>query len=167
MTPDILAVFSPLRQKPLTGNSQRWVTHPWCLEMDDCARHTCLIPSSLLFNSLQRLFPEKLSSCQWLPVVSEAVVKRPCVRLALATITTAVIVVLAVFNLVRAKRGLFIQYTMLFAELQSMLSSGCLSVKFLNSNSLSPCSASSRQVWLIVPVMLIIIPLIIIPLNKN
>ncbi|KAF3832316.1 hypothetical protein F7725_025981 [Dissostichus mawsoni] len=37
----------------------------------------------------QRLFPEKLSQCQWLPAVSEAVVKRPCVRLPLATITTA------------------------------------------------------------------------------
>ncbi|XP_071385347.1 adenylate cyclase type 7 [Centroberyx affinis] len=48
---------------------------------------------------LQRLFPEKLSSCQWLPAVSEAVVKQPCVRLPLATITTAVIVILAVFNL--------------------------------------------------------------------
>ncbi|XP_010755613.2 adenylate cyclase type 7 isoform X2 [Larimichthys crocea] len=54
---------------------------------------------------LQRLFPEKLSSCQWLPVVSEAVVKRPCVRLALATITTAVIVVLAVFNLCFVQTG--------------------------------------------------------------
>ncbi|XP_076011596.1 adenylate cyclase type 7 isoform X2 [Genypterus blacodes] len=48
---------------------------------------------------LQRLFPEKLSRCQWLSAVSEAVVKRPCVRLPLATITTAVITVLAVFNL--------------------------------------------------------------------
>ncbi|KAM9366397.1 adenylate cyclase type 7 [Symphorus nematophorus] len=48
---------------------------------------------------LQRLFPEKLSRCQWLPAVSEAVVKRPCVRLPLATITATVIVVLAVFNL--------------------------------------------------------------------
>ncbi|KAM3877371.1 adenylate cyclase type 7 [Diretmus argenteus] len=48
---------------------------------------------------LQRLFPEKLSNCQWLPAVSEAVVKRPCVRLPLATITAAVIVILAVFNL--------------------------------------------------------------------
>ncbi|XP_034382041.1 adenylate cyclase type 7 isoform X2 [Cyclopterus lumpus] len=47
----------------------------------------------------QRLFPEKLSRCQWLPAVSEAVVKRPCVRLPLATVTTAVIVILAVFNL--------------------------------------------------------------------
>ncbi|XP_074466028.1 adenylate cyclase type 7 isoform X2 [Sebastes fasciatus] len=47
----------------------------------------------------QRLFPEKLSRCQWLPAVSEAVVKRPCVRLPLATITTAVIIILAVFNL--------------------------------------------------------------------
>uniref|UniRef100_A0A8C7GK07 Adenylate cyclase type 7 n=1 Tax=Oncorhynchus kisutch TaxID=8019 RepID=A0A8C7GK07_ONCKI len=46
-----------------------------------------------------RLFPEKLSSCQWLPAVSEAVVKRPCVRLPLVTITTAVIIILAVFNL--------------------------------------------------------------------
>ncbi|TWW67430.1 Adenylate cyclase type 2 [Takifugu flavidus] len=48
---------------------------------------------------LQHLFPEKLSRCQWLPVMSEAVVKCPCVRLPLATITTAVIIVLAVFNL--------------------------------------------------------------------
>ncbi|XP_029934486.1 adenylate cyclase type 7 isoform X2 [Myripristis murdjan] len=48
---------------------------------------------------LQHLFPEKLSSCQWLPAVSEAVVKRPCVRLPLATITAAVTVILAVFNL--------------------------------------------------------------------
>ncbi|XP_061601712.1 adenylate cyclase type 7 isoform X2 [Cololabis saira] len=48
---------------------------------------------------LQRVFPEKLSRCQWLPAVSEAVVKRPCVRLPLATITTAVIIILAVFNL--------------------------------------------------------------------
>ncbi|KAJ7994913.1 hypothetical protein DPEC_G00254440 [Dallia pectoralis] len=48
---------------------------------------------------LQCLFPEKLSSCQWLPAISEAVVKRPCVRLPLATITTAVIIILAVFNL--------------------------------------------------------------------
>lgn len=48
---------------------------------------------------LQRLFPEKLSSCQWLPAVSEAVVKRPCVRLPLATITAAVIIILAMFNL--------------------------------------------------------------------
>uniref|UniRef100_A0AAY5KHI0 Adenylate cyclase type 7 n=1 Tax=Esox lucius TaxID=8010 RepID=A0AAY5KHI0_ESOLU len=45
------------------------------------------------------LFPEKLSSCQWLSAVSEAVVKRPCIRLPLATITTAVIIILAVFNL--------------------------------------------------------------------
>ncbi|XP_041840021.1 adenylate cyclase type 7 isoform X1 [Melanotaenia boesemani] len=48
---------------------------------------------------LQRLFPEKLSRCQWLPAVSEAVVKRPCVRLPLATITTTVIIILAMFNL--------------------------------------------------------------------
>ncbi|XP_076603937.1 adenylate cyclase type 7 isoform X3 [Chaetodon auriga] len=47
----------------------------------------------------QRLFPEKLSRCQWLPAVSEAVVKRPCVRLPLAAVTTTVIIVLAVFNL--------------------------------------------------------------------
>ncbi|XP_058484825.1 adenylate cyclase type 7 isoform X2 [Solea solea] len=48
---------------------------------------------------LQLLFPDKLSRCQWLPAVSEAVVKRPCVRLPLATITTMVIIILAVFNL--------------------------------------------------------------------
>nr|XP_040023086.1 adenylate cyclase type 7 isoform X2 [Gasterosteus aculeatus aculeatus] len=47
----------------------------------------------------QRLLPEKLSRCQWLPAVSEAVVKRPCVRLPLATVTTAAIVILSVFNL--------------------------------------------------------------------
>ncbi|XP_028256908.1 adenylate cyclase type 7 isoform X2 [Parambassis ranga] len=48
---------------------------------------------------LQRLFPEKMSRCQWLPALSEAVVKRPCLRLPLATITTTVIIILAVFNL--------------------------------------------------------------------
>ncbi|XP_026234879.1 adenylate cyclase type 7 isoform X2 [Anabas testudineus] len=48
---------------------------------------------------LQLLFPERLSRCQWLPAVSEAVVKRPCVRLPLATVTTAAIIILAVFNL--------------------------------------------------------------------
>ncbi|XP_031425035.1 adenylate cyclase type 7 isoform X2 [Clupea harengus] len=48
---------------------------------------------------LQRLFPEKLASCQWLPAVSEAVVKRPCVRLPLATIVTAMIIIMALFNL--------------------------------------------------------------------
>ncbi|XP_047219416.1 adenylate cyclase type 7 isoform X4 [Girardinichthys multiradiatus] len=48
---------------------------------------------------LQRVFPHKLSGCQWLPAVSEAVVNRPCVRLPLATITTAVIIILALFNL--------------------------------------------------------------------
>ncbi|XP_077419030.1 adenylate cyclase type 7 isoform X2 [Vanacampus margaritifer] len=48
---------------------------------------------------IQRMFPEKLSGCQWLASVSEAVVKKPCVRLPLAAVTTAVIVLLAVFNL--------------------------------------------------------------------
>uniref|UniRef100_A0A673XR47 Adenylate cyclase type 7 n=1 Tax=Salmo trutta TaxID=8032 RepID=A0A673XR47_SALTR len=55
--------------------------------------HTHLFPSSPPIHSSspmagcltpptpQRLFPEKLSSCQWLPAVSEAVVKRPCVSL--------------------------------------------------------------------------------------
>ncbi|XP_008403772.1 adenylate cyclase type 7 isoform X3 [Poecilia reticulata] len=50
---------------------------------------------------LQRLFPHKLSGCRWLPAVSEAVVKRPCLRLPLATITTAVIIIAALFNLHR------------------------------------------------------------------
>ncbi|KAK7913500.1 hypothetical protein WMY93_013711 [Mugilogobius chulae] len=49
--------------------------------------------------NLQHLFPEKLAHCQWLPAVSEAVVKQPCVRLPLATTTTAVIIIMAVFNL--------------------------------------------------------------------
>ncbi|XP_036390850.1 adenylate cyclase type 2-like isoform X1 [Megalops cyprinoides] len=48
---------------------------------------------------LQRWFPEKLASCQWLPAVSEAVGKKPCVRLPLAIISTAVIIIIAVFNL--------------------------------------------------------------------
>ncbi|XP_049574777.1 adenylate cyclase type 7 isoform X2 [Syngnathus scovelli] len=48
---------------------------------------------------IQRMFPEKLSGCQWLASVSEAVVKKPCVRLPLAAVTTVVIVLLAIFNL--------------------------------------------------------------------
>ncbi|CAL8349932.1 unnamed protein product [Merluccius merluccius] len=54
-----------------------------------------LILAICFASHLQRLLPEKLSSCQWLPAVSEAVVKRPSVRLPLATIATAVIVILA------------------------------------------------------------------------
>ncbi|KAJ8407839.1 hypothetical protein AAFF_G00268830 [Aldrovandia affinis] len=48
---------------------------------------------------LQRWFPEKLASCQWLPAMSEAVGKKPCVRLPLAVISTTVILIIAVFNL--------------------------------------------------------------------
>ncbi|XP_017313965.1 adenylate cyclase type 7 isoform X1 [Ictalurus punctatus] len=48
---------------------------------------------------IQKLFPEKLESCQWLSAVSEAVVKRPFVRLPLVTITTSVIVTIASFSL--------------------------------------------------------------------
>uniref|UniRef100_A0A9J8ATT0 Adenylate cyclase type 7 n=1 Tax=Cyprinus carpio carpio TaxID=630221 RepID=A0A9J8ATT0_CYPCA len=46
----------------------------------------------------QRMFPEKLKSCTWLSALSEAVVKRPFLRLPLATVTTAVIVIIAMFN---------------------------------------------------------------------
>ncbi|XP_036439962.1 adenylate cyclase type 7 isoform X2 [Colossoma macropomum] len=49
---------------------------------------------------IQKMFPEKLESCQWLTAMSEAVVKRPFVRLPLATIATTVIVIIALFNLV-------------------------------------------------------------------
>ncbi|XP_062845508.1 adenylate cyclase type 7 [Trichomycterus rosablanca] len=48
---------------------------------------------------IQKLFQEKLQSCQWLSAVSEAVVKKPFVRLPLTTITTTVIVIIALFNL--------------------------------------------------------------------
>ncbi|KAL1007466.1 hypothetical protein UPYG_G00087190 [Umbra pygmaea] len=54
---------------------------------------------------LQWLFPEKWISCQWLPALSKAVVKRPCVRLPLATLTTAVIIILAVINLTNSPCG--------------------------------------------------------------
>lgn len=65
-----------------------------------------LLTLSICFaGHLQRLFPEKLSRCQWLPAVSEAVVKRPCVRLPLATITAAAIIILAVFNLCFVQTG--------------------------------------------------------------
>lgn len=48
---------------------------------------------------IQRMFPEKLKSCTWLSALSKAVVKRPFVRLPLVTFATAVIVILAIFNL--------------------------------------------------------------------
>ncbi|XP_059388084.1 adenylate cyclase type 7 isoform X4 [Carassius carassius] len=47
---------------------------------------------------IQRMFPEKLKSCTWLSALSEAVVKRPFMRLPLATVATAVIVIIAMFN---------------------------------------------------------------------
>lgn len=71
--------------------------HIWCMK----ELRVCEKLQLSLISPVQHLFPEKLSRCQWLPVMSEAVVKCPCVRLPLATITTAVIIVLAVFNLVR------------------------------------------------------------------
>ncbi|KAI3377682.1 hypothetical protein L3Q82_008839 [Scortum barcoo] len=82
---------------------------------------------------LQRLFPEKLSRCQWLPAVSEAVVKRPCVRLPLAAITTAVIIVLAVFNLYSVyccilsliACGVFLRVSFELKVLFLVLASGC------------------------------------------
>ncbi|XP_026070950.1 adenylate cyclase type 2-like isoform X2 [Carassius auratus] len=47
---------------------------------------------------IQRMFPEKLKSCTWLSALSEAVVKKPFLRLPLATVATAVIVIIAMFN---------------------------------------------------------------------
>ncbi|XP_056600554.1 adenylate cyclase type 7 isoform X3 [Triplophysa dalaica] len=55
---------------------------------------------------IQRMFPEKLKSCTWLSALSDAVVKRPFVRLPLATFATAVIVILAMFNLFFKKADL-------------------------------------------------------------
>ncbi|MCJ8747232.1 hypothetical protein PDJAM_G00151110 [Pangasius djambal] len=63
---------------------------------------TCVLLLTLAIcfaGHIQKLFPEKLESCQWLPAVSEAVVKRPFVRLPLATMATTVIVIIALFNL--------------------------------------------------------------------
>ncbi|XP_064169438.1 adenylate cyclase type 7 isoform X1 [Anguilla rostrata] len=48
---------------------------------------------------LQRWFPEKLASCQWLAAMSEAVGRKPCVRLPMAIVCTAIILVFAIFNL--------------------------------------------------------------------
>uniref|UniRef100_A0A9J7XT23 Adenylate cyclase type 7 n=1 Tax=Cyprinus carpio carpio TaxID=630221 RepID=A0A9J7XT23_CYPCA len=50
------------------------------------------------FSIFQRMFPDKLKSCTWLSALSEAVVKRPFLRLPLATVATAVIVIIAMFN---------------------------------------------------------------------
>ncbi|XP_060715583.1 adenylate cyclase type 7 isoform X2 [Tachysurus vachellii] len=58
-----------------------------------------LIVAICFAGHIQKLFPEKLESCQWLPALSEAVVKRPFVRLPLATIATTIIVIIALFNL--------------------------------------------------------------------
>lgn len=58
-----------------------------------------LILAICFAGDIQKLFPEKLQSWQWLPAVSKTVVKRPFVRLPLAAITTIVIVVIALFNL--------------------------------------------------------------------
>uniref|UniRef100_A0A672G5F7 adenylate cyclase n=1 Tax=Salarias fasciatus TaxID=181472 RepID=A0A672G5F7_SALFA len=65
----------------------------------------CVLLLTLSICFAGHLQVSKLSRCQWLPAVSEAVVKRPCVRLPLATITTAAIIILAVFNLVSPCRG--------------------------------------------------------------
>ncbi|KAG7468341.1 hypothetical protein MATL_G00141880 [Megalops atlanticus] len=58
-----------------------------------------LILSICFASHLQRWLPERLAPCQWLSAVSEAVEKKPCVRLPLAIMSTAIILILAVFNL--------------------------------------------------------------------
>lgn len=104
----------------------------------------CLIPSFLTFllaslYLLQRLFPEKLSRCQWLPAVSEAVVKRPCVRLPLATITAAVIIILAVFNLVSLRSHVeCLKRVIIYCAISSWLH---FIAAIPNSRSLCPCQS--------------------------
>uniref|UniRef100_A0A8C6K9E1 Adenylate cyclase type 7 n=1 Tax=Nothobranchius furzeri TaxID=105023 RepID=A0A8C6K9E1_NOTFU len=61
----------------------------------------CVLLLTLAICFAGRLQVNKLSRCWWLPAVSEAVVKQPCVRLPLAAVTTAVIIIMALFNLVR------------------------------------------------------------------
>jgi len=151
-------LFLPLRQIPtlevvscesLTHDVSRCLTphksHAPCTWFDPSFLSFCFTS----FFPMQRLFPEKLSRCQWLPAVSEAVVKRPCLRLPLATITTTVIIIMAVFNLVRLCsqfecKDKAIMYSTIsssatlhrcHARLQSMLSSGCLSVKLFFTTS--------------------------------
>nr|XP_015223934.1 PREDICTED: adenylate cyclase type 7 isoform X1 [Lepisosteus oculatus]XP_015223935.1 PREDICTED: adenylate cyclase type 7 isoform X1 [Lepisosteus oculatus]XP_015223936.1 PREDICTED: adenylate cyclase type 7 isoform X1 [Lepisosteus oculatus]XP_015223937.1 PREDICTED: adenylate cyclase type 7 isoform X1 [Lepisosteus oculatus] len=59
-----------------------------------------LLTFSICFaGNLLRCFPERLASCQWLGTMSEAVVKKTFVRLPLAIVSTAVILIIAVFNL--------------------------------------------------------------------
>ncbi|CAM4525215.1 unnamed protein product [Leuciscus chuanchicus] len=48
---------------------------------------------------IQRTFPEKLKSCTWLSALSEAVVKRPFLRIPLATVATAVVFIIAIFKM--------------------------------------------------------------------
>ncbi|MBN3311003.1 ADCY2 cyclase, partial [Amia calva] len=63
---------------------------------------TCILLLTLCVcfaGHLPRFFPERLASCQWLSTVSEAVGKKPFVRLPLAVASTAVILIIAVINL--------------------------------------------------------------------
>ncbi|KAI5088757.1 adenylate cyclase type 7, partial [Silurus meridionalis] len=74
---------------------------------------------------IQKLFPEKLESCQWLPAISKAVVKRPFVRLPLAAIVTTVIVIIALFNLVSNVlycEGLIYAHLLVFSSQYSVYS---------------------------------------------
>lgn len=102
--PDIQALTGSIfssQTHSFSGNSQRNPSHVWrWMSVQVLPMPLYLSSSFRVLPCLQRLFPEKLSRCQWLPAVSEAVVKKPCVRLPLATVTTVVIIILAVFNLV-------------------------------------------------------------------
>lgn len=75
------------------------VTLSFCSGQTHLSFLTAVSPS-FSFSIFQRMFPEKLKSCTWLSALSEAVVKRPFLRLPLATMATAVIVIIAMFNFV-------------------------------------------------------------------
>uniref|UniRef100_A0AAR2JPJ9 Adenylate cyclase type 7 n=1 Tax=Pygocentrus nattereri TaxID=42514 RepID=A0AAR2JPJ9_PYGNA len=66
-----------------------------CVYILKCVEISSRTP--FFFLVLQKMFPEKLESCHWLTAMSEAVVKRPFVRLPLATIATMVIVIIDEF----------------------------------------------------------------------
>lgn len=186
MTPDIKSltcnVFSS-QTDSFTGNSQQWVTYTWCLEMDDCAHQTCLIPC------LSPHFP--LSS---VAPVSREVVKVPvaasCVRggskaamcappsghhyyyghQCLGSVQPGE----TMLTCWALREGSLYIYTLFLSVLHFIAAmpnfkARCPAVACQSNGFvfLSPCSASSRHVWQNVPVIMMTYLSQIIPAGKD
>lgn len=175
MSPDIQSLtgsVSSSQTDSFTGNSQRWVTHTWCLEIDECKSHMLLTPVWFHLS-----FSFSLSAAR----VSREAVKVPVVASCVGSSGEAAMCAppsghhngcghcyLGSFQpgkqdntypVISSCATLHTCHT----RLQNTRSSGCLSVKSFSF----PCSASSRHVLQNAQVMILTCVTQMIPMSRH